>query len=63
VRTQPNTDGAVLGFIQPGEEIDILEGPICSNQWIWWRVRSLTSGLTGWTAEGDDSGYWLVPAP
>ncbi|MBN1146991.1 MAG: protein kinase [Anaerolineales bacterium] len=63
VRTQPNTDGAILGFIQPGERVEIIEGPICSNQWVWWRVRSLKTGLTGWTAEGDANGYWLVPLP
>jgi serine/threonine protein kinase len=63
VRTQPNTNADVVGFLQPGEQMDILEGPVCSNQWIWWRVRSLSTGMTGWTAEGDATNYWLVPMP
>jgi serine/threonine protein kinase len=62
VRTQPNGVAAVVGFIQPGEKVTIIGGPICSDEWIWWQVRSLQSGMTGWTAEGDKQGYWLVPS-
>jgi hypothetical protein len=62
VRSQPSTAGTYLGMLQPGEKVEIIGGPVCSNQWIWWQVRSLSSGLTGWTAEGDNKGYWLVPA-
>jgi hypothetical protein len=61
VRQQPNTSAEVIGVIQPGEKVELIGGPMCSNQWNWWQVRSLTSGLTGWTVEGDRSGYWLVP--
>lgn len=63
VRSEPNSSSVVLGFLQVGERMDILEGPTCSDQWIWWRVRSLDTGLTGWTAEGDATNYWLVPMP
>lgn len=63
VRDKPSMDtGKVLGQIQPGEEIEILEGAECSNQMVWWKVKSLEKDLTGWTAEGDKEGYWLVPA-
>ena len=61
VRTQPNGVAPVVGFIQPGEKVAIIGGPICSDEWIWWQIRSLQSGMTGWTAEGDKQGYWLVP--
>ncbi len=61
VRSEPSVNGAILGYIQPGEEVSILEGPGCSSNWFWWRVRSTTTGLEGWTAEGDENGYWLVP--
>jgi len=62
VRTQPNGVAPVVGFIQPGEQVAIIGGPICSNEWIWWQIRSIQTGMTGWTAEGDKQGYWLVPA-
>jgi hypothetical protein len=50
-------------MLQPGERAEIIGGPVCSNQWIWWEVQSKASSLTGWTAEGDNKAYWLVPAP
>jgi serine/threonine protein kinase len=62
VREKHNTDAKILGFIQPGEKIEILEGPYC-GEWIWWRIRSMKTGLTGWTSEGDNTSYWLVPFP
>ena len=61
VRRQPNNQSVVLGFLQPGEKMEILDGPVCYNNWIWWQVRSLESDLSGWTVEGDSTGYWLVP--
>ena len=64
VRSEPNTVAAVIGYLQVGERMEIIDGPICNSGWVWWRVRSLdTAGLVGWTAEGDESGYWLVPLP
>ena len=63
VRSQPSTSGVYLGMLQPGERVEIIGGPVCSNQWIWWEVRSLAGSLNGWTAEGDNKAYWLVPAP
>jgi hypothetical protein len=63
VRSQPSTTGTYLGMLQPGEKAEIIGGPVCANQSIWWEVRSNASGLTGWTAEGDSKAYWLVPAP
>jgi serine/threonine-protein kinase len=61
VRRQPNNQSVVLGFLQPGEKMEILDGPVCYNNWIWWQVRSLESDLSGWTVEGDSTSYWLVP--
>jgi serine/threonine protein kinase len=63
VRAKPNTSSKILGFLQPGEKMEIIGGPTCSDQWVWWQVRSLTGSLIGWTAEGDNTTYWLVPLP
>jgi hypothetical protein len=60
VRERPNTTAAILGNIEPGEEIEILGGPACNTGWVWWEVRSLSTSLQGWTAEGDGEDYWLV---
>jgi hypothetical protein len=61
VRSEANTSSEILGYLQVGEEMVILDGPVCAENWIWWYVRSLDTGLTGWTAEGDFQDYWLVP--
>ncbi|RPI34708.1 MAG: FHA domain-containing protein [Chloroflexota bacterium] len=62
VREDHDVDAQILGFIQPGEKVEILEGPECGD-WIWWKIRSLETGMVGWTSEGDNKGYWLVPLP
>ena len=59
VRERPGTNGAVVGQIQPGENVLVLDGPECADGYTWWKVRS-AAGLEGWTIEGDKDGYWLV---
>jgi hypothetical protein len=61
VRVQPNLNGRIRGFIQPGDSMEILDGPECAEGWVWWYVRAANSNLTGWTCEGDRDHYWLVP--
>ena len=63
VRSEAGTDGRILGQIDPGEEVQVLDGPACENGWVWWKIRSQETNLTGWTAEGDREDYWLVPLP
>jgi len=64
VREKPNWDtGRVIGRIFPGETVEILEGPVCNNQVVWWKVQSLEKELVGWTAEGDSQDYWLMRMP
>jgi len=63
VRTNPDPESTINGYLDVAEKIEILEGPVCSATWIWWRVRSLEKNLSGWTAEGDAENYWLVPLP
>lgn len=61
LRREASKGAEVIALLQPGEKVEILGGPACASQMIWWQVRSLASGLSGWTAEGDGKTYWLVP--
>ncbi|MEM5775901.1 MAG: hypothetical protein AAGU05_12940, partial [Anaerolineaceae bacterium] len=61
VRDEAGGDNAIIGYIEPGEAVRIVDGPVCLNQWVWWKITSLATGLTGWTSEGDGTEYWLVP--
>jgi len=63
VREQPSTSANIVGYIDPGGKVDILEGPACEEGWIWWKVREIETNLEGWTAEGDVNGYWVIPIP
>jgi hypothetical protein len=61
VRDQAGASGKFLFAIQPGETVDIVEGPGCTSGWVWWLIKT-KDGRSGWTAEGDGKDYWLVPA-
>jgi len=61
VRQQASSSSTKVGTINPDEHVEIIGGPQCNQGLVWWEIRSLSSGLTGWTAEGDNSSYWLVP--
>ncbi|MBM3152874.1 MAG: SH3 domain-containing protein [Chloroflexi bacterium] len=61
VRSHPGQSYTLLGKLEPGEEVEILDGPVCAGGMYWWRVTSLDDYLTGWTPEGDSENYWLIP--
>lgn len=61
VRTSPTGDR--IGTVAPGEAMNILSGPECSGGYVWWEIKSLSSGLSGWMAEGDKEDYWIVVVP
>lgn len=60
VRTQPSLAAPRTGLLFPGEVAIVQEGPVCADGLNWWRVS--WSGVDGWTAEGADGTYWLVPS-
>lgn len=63
IRMNPNTTAADVGEAESGKVLEILDGPECQGGYVWWRVRVIGEDLSGWTAEGDRSIYWLVPLP
>jgi hypothetical protein len=61
VREGAGTDYPIIGYIDTGNAMKILDGPKCADGWAWWKVQSIKkSDLVGWTSEGDDV-YWLIP--
>ena len=64
VRSRPGLDESRVGLLEPGEKMDIIDGPACADHMVWWKIRSLDNpNLKGWTSEGDMENYWLVPLP
>ncbi|MCD4685569.1 MAG: SH3 domain-containing protein [Anaerolineae bacterium] len=62
LRSTPNAGATVLGVLPDGEVFSVIGGPQCVENYWWWQVRR-SDGQTGWTAEGDASGYWIEPWP
>jgi Tol biopolymer transport system component len=65
---QPNYVRAVasikyepIGRIGAGEQFDVVDGPICAENYVWWFIKAGT--LVGWTAEGDGTTDWLESLP
>jgi hypothetical protein len=60
LRDKPSTEALLTGTLEPGEFVNIVNGPACMGAYVWWSVVSRSSTRAGWTAEGDWNNYWLV---
>jgi hypothetical protein len=61
VREAPGINQTIIGKIEPGRTVELLEGPVCNNSLRWWKVRVSDTTFEGWTPEGDHKRFWLVP--
>ncbi len=59
VRTEPTTNGALVGQIPGGASFTVLETAVCAEGYAWVRVRY--GDLEGWVAESSGE-YFLEPA-
>lgn len=60
LRSSPTTSGEQIGQLQGSVAFTVLEGPVCADNYAWWRVRD-GYGMEGWTAEGNSNEYWIAP--
>jgi hypothetical protein len=63
VRSTPHvTNDNVIGTISSGQYGRIVDGPVCADRLIFWKIesKSIPSG-SGWSAEGDGATHWLAP--
>jgi hypothetical protein len=62
IRSAPKIADNIIGSFTPGMFVKILEGPVCADGFVFWKVESrFIPGGTGWTAEGDGKQYFLEP--
>jgi len=60
VREGPGTTFSILSTLKVDETFLILEGPTCSERYIWYRV-TYRDQREGWIAEGDANLYFVEP--
>lgn len=62
VRSGPGKTAELIGQLYPGTVSKVVEGPVCADGLVYWKVENSTiPGGSGWTAEGDGREYWLEP--
>ncbi|MDX2076509.1 MAG: hypothetical protein SFZ02_08780 [bacterium] len=59
VYDQPIANSTVLGEIPGGVSFTVLDGPVCTEGFIWWQVEY--RDITGWTIEAGAGEYFLEP--
>lgn len=62
MRENPGTNQTVVGIIYAGEKVSLYnESPVCSEGYLWWKIKAINSGVTGWVVEGTATERWLSP--
>jgi hypothetical protein len=59
-RDQPSTSGELLGQMNTGQVVSVLEGPVAADDYTWWQLDD-GDGNVGWAADGDGETEWLSP--
>jgi hypothetical protein len=67
LRNGPGINHDLIGSIETGKAMELIEGPVCNNSLQWWKVRVFETRLVGWIPESDyltPEGYhessWLI---
>lgn len=59
IRTEPRiSQSTYITSIKEGTKLEIIRGPECNNNYIWWYVKT-ADGYEGWMAEGTSSNWFI----
>ena len=62
VRISPSTNAKVAAYMRDNEAVQVLEGPILADGFVWWQISGVSG--TGWSAEHNNKGVvWIIPVP
>lgn len=59
LRTAPSASAPLIVELLDGIAFEIIGGPVCAESYNWWNIRILTTGITGWLAEGRPGNYFV----
>jgi uncharacterized protein YgiM (DUF1202 family) len=60
IRSGPSTDFRTVGRLEVREVFNVLGGPECGGDYVWYRIRR-QDGVEGWIAEGEPGLYYVEP--
>ena len=62
LRETPDTHPSdnIIGYIYPGDVVEIIDGPVCNYGWVLWKVMT-TTYEEAWTPETDGEEFWILP--
>lgn len=60
LRSEPGLSGTITSTVTQNDILEISGGPACYDHLVWWEVRSLGTGTSGWTVEGNSFGPWIL---
>ena len=62
LRAIPSLSGTILYSLVDGVPIEIIGGPVCVDNQVWWQVRIRSNiAASGWVAQGPRPNYWIDP--
>ena len=61
LRSAPVVGNNLVTKLYAGMKLRVLDGPRCSNNFVYWHVQMADASYTGWAAEGDNNLYFLAP--
>ena len=56
IHAEPTRSSFILNSVGSGSKLHVLEGPVCNDGVVWWKVR-LLDGMEGWIIEGIKTGF------
>jgi len=62
IRNQPGLQNTVVvGQAANGTIFNVLDGPVCADRYVWWKVQRNDGQQAGWMAEGDMKQPYIMP--
>jgi len=52
LRENPSLSGVILISLQDGTVVDVIDGPIVADDFVWWKIR-IADNTEGWSAESN----------
>ncbi len=59
IRNQAGMDSVITAQVKAGEKLTVIDGPICADKFVWWKLQNKDGSISGWGVEGDKTHYFI----